>query len=90
MESVAPPLSLWIDKALIPIVGAATSQRLFFFNLTISLVSLKHKNTRTHTNQGRRQGFAKNHSLGDNGVYIVSLPLTAAFSLLNAKYIYIS
>jgi hypothetical protein len=45
MESVAPPPRIF--AALIPIVGAATSQRLFFFNLTFSLVSLKHKNTRT-------------------------------------------
>jgi hypothetical protein len=79
MGSTAPPSLPQIDKALIPIVGAASRSAFFFFNLTISLVSLKHKNTRTHTNQGRRQGFAKNHSLGDNGVYIVSLPVGSDF-----------
>jgi hypothetical protein len=61
------------------VVGAATSQRLFFFlsQLTLSQEHTHHGHTRTHTSQGRGQGFAKEHSLGANRGYIF-----LSFSLL--------
>jgi hypothetical protein len=46
MESAAPSSLPRIGRALIPIVGAATLQRLFFFNLTLLLTThswMEHK-----------------------------------------------
>jgi hypothetical protein len=89
MESAATAAASDLE-ALIPIVGAATLQRLFFFNLTISLVSLKHKNTRTHTHvQGRAPKALQQGILPCNtSATLFQLALTAAFfHSLNEVYI---
>jgi hypothetical protein len=64
--------------ALIPIVGAA-SRSASSSSTSQSLLSLSNTRTHTHTLTKEEDRALPNHSLGDNGVYIVSLPVGTDF-----------